>query len=162
MAREDEWVMRFFRVASMNGIVTVIWTLLILWPDLNMSKIIAGGWPGTWLFIGYVMWIIVGCVGMVLCGTVRYMVPKATGKTFSSTLTGLHLILTEVGAVGSTWLLGLAGFIGGKLITIDQQPVSVAHLNIVSYALPVEIFAGVATLGVLIGIIDILLAKPAK
>lgn len=158
MMQEDRWAMRFFRTASLNGLITVVWTFLIVWPDFNMSRIIAGGWPGTWLFVGYVMWIMVGCPGMVICGTVRYIVPKITGRKFRIYLTGTHLVLTEVGAAGATWLLGYAGYVGGSL-GLQGATTAVIHSNIFGYSLPVSLFVGVAILGVLIGIIDLIFSK---
>lgn len=95
---------------------------------------------------------------MIICGTVRYIVPKVTGKKFRSFLVGMHLVFTEAGAAGATWLLAYAGFVGGKL-SLEGKPVAVIHQSIIGYALPVTLFVGVASLGVLIGIIDMLISK---
>ncbi|MGQ9718823.1 MAG: hypothetical protein ACUVWK_03115 [Nitrososphaerales archaeon] len=72
--------MRFFYFASFNAVVATMWTALILVPDLNMSKIIFGGSAGTWLFVGYITFMVVGCAGILSCGTVHHIISTTQNK----------------------------------------------------------------------------------
>ncbi|NWG09965.1 MAG: hypothetical protein HXX80_06670 [Nitrososphaerales archaeon] len=152
--------MRLFYFASFDAVVAAIWTALILIPDLRMSRIISGGSVGTWFFVGYITFIVVGCAGILSCGTVHHILSTTKNKTPSSTLTWLGLIIWEVGLVGATWLLGLSGFIGGSDL-LNGLPIPDIHNSIFVYALPIEIFAGIAILGFLISIINVYVAKKA-
>ncbi|MCP8304269.1 MAG: hypothetical protein H3Z50_02180 [archaeon] len=153
--------MRFFYFCSFNGLCAITWTALILIPELNMPRIVAGGSVGTWLFIGYVMFVLVGCPGILGCGVLHYLIPKIKGKTPINTLTWLHLILTEIGLIGSTWLLGLSGYIGGSLL-LEGKPLAEIHESIIGYAIPIEISIMIVLLGVLIAIINLYLTIARK
>ncbi len=150
--------MRFFYFASFNAVAAAIWTALILVPDLRMSRIIAGGSVGTWFFVGYITFLVVGCAGILGCGTVHHILSTINYKTPNSMITWLGLILWEIGIVGATWLLGLSGFIGGSGL-LDGVSVPEIHNRIFPYALPIEIFVGITILGFLISIINVYVAK---
>ncbi len=153
--------MRFFYVASFNGLCAIVWTALILIPELNMPAIIAVGWPGTWLFVGYVMFVLVGFPGIIGCGVLYYLVPKIKGTTAINALTWLNLILTEIGLIASTCLIGLTGFIGGSLL-LEGRPIPEIHEIIVGYTMPIGIFIMIVLLGVLIGIINLYITITRK
>ncbi|MCP8321993.1 MAG: hypothetical protein H3Z52_13825 [archaeon] len=154
----DSQFMRFFYFASFNAVTAAIWTVLILIPDLRLSRIIAGGWPGTWFFVGYITFLVVGCAGILSCGTVHHILSTIKNKTPNSKVTWLGLIIWEIGILGSTWLLGLSGYIGGSGL-LDVVPIPEIHNRIFPYALPIEIFVGIAILGFWISIINVYVAK---
>ena len=150
--------MRFFYFASFNSVTAAIWTLLILIPDLRMSRIIASGSAGTWFFVGYITFLVVGCAGILGCGAVHHILSTVKKKIPSSNVTWLGLIIWEIGLIGGTWLLGLSGYIGGSGLQDGVSTVEI-HESIVAYALPIEIFVGIAILGFLISIINVYIAK---
>jgi len=150
--------MRFFYFASFNAVTTAIWTALILIPDLRMSKIIAGGSAGTWFFVGYITFLVVGCAGIMGCGTVHHILSTIKNRIPNSKVTWLGLIIWEIGLVGATWLLGLSGYIGGSGL-LDGVSIPEIHERIFIYALPIEIFVAIAILGFLISIINVYAAK---
>jgi len=90
---------------------------------------------------------------MVLCGIVQHLLYQITAKTLNDALTWVHIILTEIGVVGSTVLLGIAGYIGGRLV-LENQPISVIHDSVIGYALPTTVLVGVAVVGALLAIIN--------
>lgn len=154
------WFYRYMYVASFNLIIAVSWTILFLIPDLNLPKIIASGWPGTWLFIGYILLVIIGCPGMVLCGTVNYILSQLH-KTLNNNISWLHIVLTEVGVIGSTVFLSVAGYVGGRL-ALEKQSIPFIHENIVGYVIPTTIFVLIAVVGILLAVANLLLAFAKK
>lgn len=159
--------MRFFYFASFNAIVTAIWTALIIIPpeivNLRLPQIIAGGSAGTWFFVGYITLMIVGCAGILGCGTVHYIISAVKKKTPNSKATWLGLILWEIGLLGSTWLLGWSGFVGGTGL-LNGVSIPQIHESIIGYVQPIGILIGIAILGFLISIINVYvaLARRAK
>lgn len=153
--------MRFFYVASFNALAAAIWTALILIPDLRMSMIIAGGSAGSWSFVGYITFLVVGCAGILGCGTVHHFLSTTKHRTPNSAITWLGLLIWEIGIVGATWLLGLSGFIGGSGL-LDKIPTPEIHGRIFVYAFPITIFVGIAIIGFLISIINVYAALTKK
>jgi len=145
-------------VASVNALIVAIWSGLILIPDLNMSKIIAGGSAGTWFFVGYITLLAVGCGGILGCGTVNHVISTVKSKSPNNLLSWLGLLVWEAGILGVTLLLGLSGYIGGTGI-LNKLATADIHLSIVGYALPAEIFIAIAIVGFLISIINIYITK---
>ena len=150
--------MRFFYFASFNAILGSIWTFLILIPDLSISRIIALGSAGTWFFVGYITFLVVGCAGIFSCGVAHFMFLSIKNKIPNTKITWLGLIVWEIGLIGSTCLLGLSGFIGGSGL-LDGLSIGEIHESIVIYALPIEILVGITILGFLISIINLYMAK---
>ncbi|MEM3383369.1 MAG: hypothetical protein QXF43_00830 [Nitrososphaerales archaeon] len=161
----DSQFMRFFYVASFNAIATAIWTALIIIPpdivNLRLPQIISTGSAGTWFFVGYITFMTVGCAGILGCGTVHHIISTVKNKTPNSKVTWLGLILWEIGLVGSTWLLGWSGFVGGTGL-LNGLPIPQIHESIVGYVNPIGILIGIAILGFLISIVNVYVALARK
>jgi hypothetical protein len=71
------------------------------------------------------------------------------------------LILWEIGLLGSTWLLGWSGFIGGTGL-LNGVPIPQIHESLVGYVYPIGILIGIAIIGFLISIINIYVALVRK
>jgi hypothetical protein len=126
-----------------------------------MSRIIAGGSAGNWFFVGYITLIAVGCGGILACGTVQHVLSTILNKKPNNLFSWIGLIVWEIGIIGSTLLLGLAGFIGGSGL-LDGLATSAIHEKIVIYALPVEILIFIAIIGFFISIINIYTSSQQK
>ena len=127
----SKWANRFIWAAVVQGACALAWTFLIIAPIVQppISRIIAGGSAGTWFFVGYISYIVVGVIGVAVTSLFYHHIEVALKKPFSgfgNVLAGIHFILMNVGVAGATWLLMLAGYTGGKAL----QPTQVGGLGL--------------------------------
>jgi hypothetical protein len=168
------WAKRFGAVALVNALIAVLWLIVPLFVDARISRTIAGGSVGTWGYFGFILFVTIGFGGFAGFAFLYYIVQAAGGRVVSA-LAWLHLALMEVGTLGATALLGFAGYLGGITIleetakgTAANQIPGIVHQRILFVIEPlpsVAIFAGIAGLGVLLGLIALFLAyrvKPAS
>lgn len=166
------WAKRFGSVALVNTLIAILWLVFPIFVDTRISRTIAGGSVGTWGYLGFLLFVVIGFGGFTGFAFLYYVIPKVSGRAVSNTLSWLHLVLMEIGALGTTALLGLAGYIGGTTIleetakgTAARDIPRIVHGKIAFVVEPiptVAIFAGVAALGVLLGVIALFLAYRAK
>ena len=156
----NKWSKQYMTASLLHSVGVAVWSLLFISEGfgitLNMSRIIAGGGAGTWLTVGYLLYIITGFVGNAVFGILVNQIPHSLNKPwYSQKLLGLHLILYNVALVGVTVQLGLAGFIGGNLTLIGA--VAEIHPNIVVFVDPTCILLGIGVLSVFIFFINYLI-----
>ena len=63
----ETWAKRFVWVALIHALIAAILSVLFIFPPggegKELSRMIAGGSAGTWVFVGYATYILVGFVG---------------------------------------------------------------------------------------------------
>jgi hypothetical protein len=158
------WAKRFGAVALVNALIAVLWLIVPLFVDSRISRTIAGGSVGTWGYLGFVLFVTIGFGGFAGFAFLYYIV-QAVGGRVLGVLAWLHLALMEVGTLGATALLGFAGYLGGITIleetakgTAANQIPGIVHQRILFVIEPVPsvaIFAALAGLGALLGIITL-------
>lgn len=179
---------RFLGLAAFNVVLSVIFTAVVLDPFLCVSVSpgqfgchdnMVTSWPGTWLFIGYFTWLIVGVVGAFGWAGLYYLGSILRGKTEVSTLfSRVHMIFFEVGVLGATACMAAVGYVGGGVIATGGGAAVAAEaiaLNIfpplsndpssIFNDMPVIIeaaFIVVALLGVFLGVLNYINSKPSK
>lgn len=148
------WFMRFTYASLINAVIAIVWTSPVLIPNLNIARQVAGGSAGTWGYVGYSLFLTMGFAATFIFGAMYYLIPKAmNAELFSSKLAALHLLLQEIGILGSTGLLSWAGFIGGNLLLAKRA--EEVHGAIVQYVEPIGYFVALAMIGVTLGIINV-------
>ncbi len=168
----EVWAKRFATVALVNAVIGIFWLIFPIFVDTRIARTIAGGSVGTWGYLGFLLFGLVGFAGFTGFAFLYYIIPKLTGGTVSNALSWLHLVLMEVGTLGATALLGFAGYIGGITIleetakgTAAKDIPGIVHSKISFVVEPVPtvaIFAGIAALGVLLGVIALFAAYRPK
>ncbi len=179
---------RFLALAAFNVVLSVIFTAVVLDPFLCVSVSpgqfgcrdnMVTSWPGTWLFISYFTWLIVGVVGSLGWAGLYYLGDKLRGKTEVSTLfSRVHFFFFEVGVLGATATMAAIGYVGGGVVASGGGAAVAAQaiaLNIfppltndatsVFSDMPVVVEAGfivVAVLGVFLGILNYFNSKPSQ
>ena len=157
----SKWATRFIWAAIVQGFLALIITAIIVLPIItpSASRVIAGGGAGTWFFVGYISYIIVGVMSVALTALFYFYLEGVLKKTYGSianVLAALHLGLMNIGVIGSTWLLMLAGYAGGAGSLSVQSgggglnPGEI-HSLIVGYPDPIGYFIIILGLGVLLG-----------
>ena len=168
----EVWAKRFSTVALVNAVIGILWLIFPIFIDTRIARTIAGGSVGTWGYLGFLLFGLIGFAGFTGFAFLYYIIPKLTGGTVNNLLSWLHLVLMEVGTLGATALLGLAGYIGGTTLleetakgTAAKDIPRIVHSKIAFVVEPiptVAIFAGIAALGVLLGVIALFSAYRAK
>src|SRR5580658_1745548 len=138
----SKWSNRFIWAAIIQGLAATLLTIPIVDPSVKpaVAQIIAGGSAGTWFFVGYIMYIVVGILAVGLTALFYYNFEVSQGKPYkgiSSRLAWVHLILMNTGAAAACFLLMYGGYFaaagmlptseGGQGWTALQ-----AHVNILS------------------------------
>jgi hypothetical protein len=176
---------RFLALGTFNVVLSVIFSAVILDPFLCVSVSpgqfgchdnMVTSWPGTWLFIGYFVWLIVGVLGAFGWAGLFYLGDVLRGKTQISTLfSRLHILMFEVGVLGATACMAAVGYVGGgviatgggaavaaEAISLDIFPPLSTNTASVFNDMPVVIeaaFIVVALLGIFLGILNYISAK---
>ncbi len=113
-------------LAILNGTLALFFSLPILVPTLCVAtppgqfgckEGMITSWPGTWLFIAYFLFLIVGVVGALAWGLIYYYESTVVGKTEGiGLLNTLHPLLFELGILGTTGMMAAIGLVGGNWI----------------------------------------------
>jgi len=157
-----KWAVRFVWASVVQGAIAVAWTVFLIspWTIPAAPRVIAAGGAGTWLFVGYSLYLMVGVLAVAVTAVFYMYIERILGKVYRGIaryLAWSHLILMNVGALGATSLMMVAGYLGGAAAlptNIGGQGLNAGqvHANImVVYPEPIFYFAGVAVLGVLLG-----------
>jgi hypothetical protein len=179
---------RFLALGTFNVILSVIFSAVILDPFLCVSVSpgqfgchdnMVTSWPGTWLFIGYFTWLIVGVLGSFGWAGLYYLGDTLRGKTeVNAFFSKVHVIAFEVGVLGATACMAAVGYVGGgvvatgggaavaaEAISLDIFPPLTNDTTSVFNDMPVVIeaaFIVVALLGIFLGILSYLNAKSSS
>lgn len=159
----NPWSRRFMFAAILQGAGMVGLTILLVIGQASfmkpeVSRVIAAGGAGTWFTFGYLIYLIVGVIGVAV-SAVFY----GLGTKFSTILAYLHLILMNVGIAFAAGLLMYVGYVGGAASLppdvggsgLDSGQV---HEIIVPFVVPIAVSILVVTLGTVLGGLGYLLA----
>lgn len=121
---QGKWASRFIWASIIQGLIAVVVTFLIAEPLTHFginwyyapSKVIAGGGGGTWMFTGYVLFLIVGVVATAVTAIFYFYIEGTMGKVYTGLTNYLawgHLIFMNVGVAGSMLLMMWGGYMAG-------------------------------------------------
>jgi len=122
---QGKWAGRFIWAAVIQGLLAVVATLLIIDPlsifgassgYFSPAKVIAGNGAGTWLFTGYISYLVVGVVAMAVTAIFYFYIEGIQGKVYkgaTNVLAWAHLVFMNVGVAGSMFLMMWGGYVGG-------------------------------------------------
>lgn len=149
------WMKRFGFATLANGFIFLAMSLAPLISDWEVSRTIAGGSAGTWYVMGYLLLGVVGVIGIFLSGAAYYLFAQASGgKVYNDKLAWVHLVLLEVGAVGTTLLLAWAGYNAAAMLRANAEQLQV-HLYLIQFEEPIAATAILGGLGALAGIVNL-------
>ena len=119
---DSERVAKWFVLAAVfNALMAIVFLAPFLIPapggtsDLFSLSFAIANFPGTWMLIAWIVFIIVGVLGMAGWGFIYYLHSKLWGRQGASKLFSLgHLGLSLAGVYVATIFLFIAGFIGGR------------------------------------------------
>ena len=119
-----KWASRFIWASIIQGLIAVIVTIMIVEPlsYFNIvwyyapSKVIAGGGGGTWMFTGYVLFLVVGVVASAVTATFYSYIEGTMDKVYTGVANYLawgHIVFMNVGVAGSMLLMMWGGYMAG-------------------------------------------------
>jgi len=123
-ALKGKWAGRWVKAAVVQGAIAAIVTVLIIQPlsyfnitpYFNPGMVIAGGGGGTWLFTGYIIYLVVGVLGVAATASIYFYYESVLGKVYhglASYMAWGQYILMNVGAAGSMLLMMYGGYLAG-------------------------------------------------
>lgn len=174
-----KWAGRFIWAAVLQGLLAVIVTILIIEPlsyfGINWyyspSKVIAGGSAGTWLFTGYISYLVVGVIATAVTAVFYFYIEGVMGKVYgglTNYLVWAHYVLMNVGVAGAMFLMMWGGYMGGRGIAAVSSgggglTASQVHVQYLGQLVnPIGAFIILAALGAVLGGLGFILRTRMK
>jgi hypothetical protein len=166
---QSKWAGRFIWASIIQGLAVTVITLMIIDPTTlfngsglwySASKVIAGNGAGTWLFVGYISYLVVGVVAMAVTALFYFYLEGIQGKLYKGLTNYLawgHLIFMNVGVAGSMFLMMRGGYLAGwASAAVSSGGLGYnggqVHTNILgALTYPIGAFVVLAALGAVLG-----------
>lgn len=160
---KDGWAALYRKLSLVNAVVASIWTIILLLrikPFSYLLPIIADGGPGTWLILGYILYVIVGFCGFLGFSTFFSHLERE-GYVVNDKLTTFGVVALFVGSTSATVLLGLGGALGGYARTVQHLPLHQIQAILEPFVDVITSFTILTVVGVLINVAVIARAERA-
>jgi putative flippase GtrA len=157
------WAKRFMGAAIIQGLLAVILTLAIIFGQMyvkpEVSRVIAFGSAGMWFTMGYIMYILVGVIGVGVSALFYHYLEYTLAtpyKGIAKYLAMLHLVMMNVGIAGSTWLMMYGGYNGAKaMLPVEVGGLGLnaaaAHEILAPLIMPIAAFIIILVAGIIAG-----------
>lgn len=164
--KENSWTKRFIVAAIIQGAIIVGLTAFIVMGDglgvnvPQVSRVIAGGGAGTWFAFGYVMYVVVGVIGVAVSALFYHYLEQNMQRYYrgklSRVLAWIHLILMNVGSSIAMGMMMYVGYVGGGSMLSESVggkgfDAEHAHLLMGPFVNPIGMAILVILAGVLAG-----------
>lgn len=122
-------------LALLNGLLIIPFTAPILAPSLCIATppgefgckaSMETSWPGTWLLVAFVVFVMVGIFGAMGWSLVYSRRSSGGAVEGNKGLYWLHLLLFEVGILGATSMMAAIGYVGGQVVASGGSPIASA------------------------------------
>jgi hypothetical protein len=117
------WTRRFITAAIIQGSIIVGLTIFLILGQISfikpeVARVIAAGGAGTWFTFGYIMYIVVGVLGVAVSALFYLYLEKVLEKQYKNHMIArisawIHLLFMNIGTVAAMGMLMFAGYIGG-------------------------------------------------
>lgn len=171
------WTKRFIIAAIIQGAIIVGLTIFIIIGEISIikpgvSRVIAGGGAGTWFTFGYIMYIVIGVIGVAVSALFYLYLERVLKKQYQDhkaarVVAWIHLILMNIGTTIAMGMLMFSGYAGGAAML----PVSVggkgfnagqAHEILAPFVEPIAATILVLIFGIICGGIGFLMVYKGK
>jgi hypothetical protein len=176
MATESKWATRFVVAAIVQGALCTILTGFFVLGEIGylsppVSLLISATIPGVWVALGYFAYLIVGVLGMAVTALFYQYLEVNLKSPYvgkDETLAWLHLVFSNIGIIGVSWLVIYAGYLtaiatlpaalGGGGLALKEVEISILG----QFLLPIAVFASLTMVGILLGGLGYVLVYRAK
>jgi heme/copper-type cytochrome/quinol oxidase subunit 1 len=170
------WTNRFICAAIIQGAIIVGLTIFLVFSQISylkpeISRVIAAGGAGTWFTFGYIMYVVVGVIGVAVSALFYYYLEKILSKPYNKRLTKLlawtHLLLMNLGTTSAMGMLMYAGYIGGAAMLPQNVGGkgfngAQAHEILAPFIEPISFAIMILLLGIILGGLGFLLTYNRK
>lgn len=170
------WTNRFIYAAIIQGAIIVGLTIFLVFSQISflkpeISRVIAAGGAGTWFTFGYIMYVVVGVIGVAVSALFYYYLEKILAKPYNKLLTKLlawiHLLLMNFGTTSAMGMLMYAGYIGGAAMlpqSVGGQGFNAgqAHQILAPFIEPISVAILLLLLGIILGGLGFILTYKKK
>ncbi len=172
----DTWTKRFTAAAIIQGGIVVALTAFLVLSQISflkpeISRVIASGGAGTWFTIGYLIYIIVGVIGVAVSAVFYHYLEGVLEKqqyfsksTVAKVLAWSHLLVMNIGIAVAAGMLMYAGYVAGAAMLPEGVggkgfEAGQAHeLILGQFVEPISVSILVLLVGIILGGIGFLLA----
>jgi amino acid transporter len=140
----------------------MVWTAAIALPFApfsNLLPIIVAGGPGIWFVLAYVLFIVVGVGGFGALSAFLTTVELHERRTIDPRTMWPAIILLSIGVVGSCFLLGAAGAVGGYAATYGASSAGSIDSLLSPYVYPISSFTLVTIVGAALAVLSMVRAR---
>ncbi len=153
----DRLVRYFIYMTILNAFAAVAFTTPVIIPQLAFPLKLTV-WPGTWMFISYFVFLIVGVLGTLGWAALLDLVRRSTGAASCDKFLAIaSMVLIELAVYVQTSFMFAAGYVGGSYAFSTQFGASVITYIIGPLVIPIGVSIFVYLIGTLLGLMNILL-----
>jgi hypothetical protein len=170
------WTNRFIYAAIIQGAIIVGLTIFLIFSQIyilkpEISRVISAGGAGTWFTFGYIMYVVVGVIGVAVSALFYYYLEKILAKPYNTSLTKLlawiHLLLMNLGTTSTMGMLMYAGYIGGAAMlpeNVGGQGFNAGqtHQILAPFIEPISVAIIILFVGIIIGGVGFILTYNRK
>jgi len=122
---QGKWAGRFIWTAIVQALAFVVATIVVLDPIQYLTgkadyyspaRVVAGGGGGSWFFVGFISWLVVGVVATAVTAIFYYYIEDVRGKVykgFRNLLAWGHLLFMNIGIAGAMIIMTYQGYLAG-------------------------------------------------
>jgi hypothetical protein len=153
----DKLIRYFIYTTILNAFAAVAFTTPIIIPELAFPLKLEV-WPGTWMFISYFVFLIVGVLGTLGWAVLLDLVRRTTGvESCDKFLAITSLVLIELAVYVETTFMFTVGYIGGTLAYVNQIGSAVITYVIGPLVIPIGVSIFIYLVGMLLGLMNVVL-----
>jgi len=170
------WTRRFIAAAIIQEAIIAGLTIYLILGQISLkpevSRVIAAGGAGTWFTFGYIMYIVVGVIGVAVSALFYLYLERVLEKHYKDSIIArvtawIHLLFMNIGTVAAIGMLMFAGYIGGAAmlpVSIGGRGFNVlqAHEILAPFVEPIAASIFVILIGVISGAIGFLIIHRKK
>lgn len=164
LSQNELWSGRFRGAYLLSVVVAIAWTVALILPFDPFSSLLPvmiGGEAGTWLLLGYVVYLSVAVGAFAGLSAVLSELEREA-RTPNSALMWVSLVTLIAGVNTSCLLLGYAGAFGGYAQTIQHLPGSEIDGMLNPFVDVIRITTATSVLGALAALLGIASARGGK
>jgi len=151
----DRLVRYFLYITLFNLFAAVAFTTPVIIPQLAFPLKLTV-WPGTWMFIAYFVFLIVGVLGTLGWAVLLDLIRRITGVEYCDRFLAItSIVLIEVPVYTQTSLMFTAGYIGGTYSFATKVGSALITYIIGPLVIPIGVSIFIYLVGTLLGLMNV-------
>jgi hypothetical protein len=154
-----EKVIRYYvYMTIVNAFAAVAFTAPVIIPELAFPLKLTI-WPGTWMFIAYFVFLIVGVLGTLGWAVLLDLVRRTMGAESCDRFLAISsIVLIEVAVYAETSFMFTVGYVGGTIAFTSGIGAAVLTYIIGPLVVPIGASIFIYLIGTLLGLMNVVLS----